>query len=186
MKPYFVELTRNVRVVPDGSEDHVIVQAETKLLVLSEDDDRILLERLDYSMRFWLDNNDPNWGDMGRPFKPTEMFQVNDVCFDTEMKEHVLISNGICALEHSNQEEYKVTHDGLDDCVFKPYEAIAIRCVGTEVVEAENVGTKAGNNSLVPICAWTYRGVNPDHLRKSDVTTEQFRRWMDACPTGRI
>ena len=177
-KPEFVELTRNVRVIPEGSEDHVVVQAETKLLVLSEDDERVLVEKLDRSMRFWLTNDDPTWTSMGKPFKPTEMFKVNDVCFDTEMKEHVLITNGTCVLNHTNSDAFKVAHEGMADCVFKPCEAIAIRCIGTEVIGA--------TDSRVPVCGWTYREVNPDHLRKSEVTKEQFREWMSACPTGRL
>lgn len=105
-------------------------------------------------------------------------FKVGDVCFDTEMKEHVLITNGECVLDHSSPEAYKKSHEGHDECVYAPHECIAIRCIGTEVIEA--------TDSIVPLCAWTYRGCNPEHLKETDITKEQFEKWLEACPTGRI
>jgi hypothetical protein len=167
MKPRFVELKRNV--LDESGDTNLVVQAGTKLLVLSDEETHLIVEKLDQSVSFPVDYDD---------VEDTEMFQVNDVCFDTEMQEHVLITNGTCVLDHTDSDAYKNAHEGLKDCVYKPCEAIAIRCIGTEVIGA--------TDSRVPVCAWTYRGVNPDHLRKSEVTREQFSEWMEACPTGRV
>ena len=170
-QPRFVQLKHNVRVIPNGAAKHVVVQADTKLLVTAELSDNYLeVEKLDGSMTFAIKDD--------KEIEDTEMFKVNDVCFDKEMNEHVLISNGKCVLDHSHTEAYKNSHEGLADCVFKPYEAIAIRCVGVETIEAID--------AKVPVCGWVYRTVNADHLRKSNVTIEEFRSWMQAATAGRM
>lgn len=93
---------------------------------------------------------------------------MNCVAFDSENKEHVLISNGSCMLDHSGTEGYRAQHIGRDGkpcgCLYAPSEAIAIRLLSME-------GGK-------PLIAWTYRRVNPAALSESKMTTEEFTEMM--------
>ncbi len=88
--------------------------------------------------------------------KQTAELKINDVAFDMEAKEHVLITNGICKHDHSNPEAFKASHGerGIGACEYVPHEAIAIR---TFPLENGKVQT-----------AWTYRGVDHTKLRPCD------------------
>lgn len=73
-------------------------------------------------------------------------FKINQIVFDEYAKDYVRISNGI---SHKD--------DGSD---FVPTEAIALRVV-------------AFDNGK-PVVAYTYRKVDPKHLRETVVSTEPF------------
>lgn len=86
---------------------------------------------------------------------------INRVFWDTQAKELVLITNSVCALDHTSPEAFKVSHGhgGIGACKFVPLEGIALRVVGV----AENGRA---------IVAWTYRGVDPDKLQEVGATVE--------------
>jgi len=76
------------------------------------------------------------------------MEQMNKIYFDREAKEYVLVTNGICTLDHSNPETFATSHaNGMGSCEYVPHEGIALRPF---------VDEKTG---LVSI-AWTYRGID--------------------------
>lgn len=93
---------------------------------------------------------------------PREIFKINDVAFDMEAKEHVLITNQICTLDHSNSEAFAKSHgeNGIGACAYVPHEAIAIRAFPT----------KSGK----PQIAWTYRSVNVANLRTCDQSAKEM------------
>lgn len=75
--------------------------------------------------------------------------------YDMQAKEHVLITNGICRLDHSNQEAFAKSHaNGIGSCEMVPHEAIALR-----------VFPEANGKHVI---AWTYRGVDHTQLRECE------------------
>ena len=77
-------------------------------------------------------------------------YAANALMFDTQAKEFVKVTNGICVLDHSSPEGYAASHNG-GVCVYAPHEAIALRPV---VLEGDTFGV-----------AWTYRGVDAAYLQ---------------------
>ena len=92
---------------------------------------------------------------------------IGKIAFDKIAKEHVLISNGTCTLDHSTPEAYAIAHKGKT-CVYAPSEAIAIRYLGYHKGK--------------PILGWTYRGVDPAVLSCSD-DMQHERKDFDAIIT---
>ena len=78
-------------------------------------------------------------------------FAQNQTCYDTQAKEIVKISNGVCTLDHSSAEAFRVSHPNNGPCRYAPCEAVALRVVGV---------TKTGD----PIVGMTYRKVDPAYL----------------------
>ena len=77
------------------------------------------------------------------------MFKINQVCYDSENKEFVKITNGIPVIEGKPE--------------ITPTEAIALRVISL--------------NKGKPVIAFTYRKVNPAHLKpygNDDGTFEAF------------
>ena len=79
-------------------------------------------------------------------------FEMGMTCYDKQAKEFVHITNGLCILDHSSPEAFKTAH--TSGCIYAPSEAVALRVIGN---------TKNGD----PIIAFTYRGVDPQHLTPS-------------------
>jgi len=76
------------------------------------------------------------------------MDQINNVYFDREAKEYVLVTNRICTLDHSSRETFAASHaKGLASCQMEPHEGIVLRLF---------VDAKTGFVSI----AWTYRSIN--------------------------
>lgn len=102
-----------------------------------------------------------------------DKLKTNCIAFDSENKEHVMISNGRCTLDHSSPEGFKAAHekDGkMCGCCYEPSEAIALRVLGFHAEAKLTI-------------AWTYRKVNPKHLSPVDsITADEFARLM----TGHI
>lgn len=88
-------------------------------------------------------------------------FKINDVAFDMEAKEHVMITNGQCVLDHSNPDAFAKSHNnGIDSCQYEPHEAIAIRAFPSENGKAQ--------------IAWTYRSINAANLRPCDQSAKSM------------
>jgi hypothetical protein len=89
-----------------------------------------------------------------------DKLKMNCIAFDSENKEHVLITNGRCTLDHSSPDAFRESHkreDGSCGCHYEPSEAIAIRVIGTNTLDKAKL-----------TLAWTYRGVNAKHLSPAD------------------
>ncbi len=96
--------------------------------------------------------------------KNGEPFGTNVVCFDHFAREMVMVSNGVCTLDHSSQAGFKATHT-TGGCIYTPCEAVALRVVGA----APRKGRKA-----VAQVAYTYRSV-----RREDLVVLPGARWID-------
>jgi hypothetical protein len=59
------------------------------------------------------------------------LLQTNCVAFNKDTKEFLLITNGICTLDHSTQAGYTKDHARCG-CKFRPYEGIVLRIIGFE------------------------------------------------------
>ena len=89
-----------------------------------------------------------------------EKLKTNCIAFDSENKEHVMISNGRCTLDHSSPEAFRLSHkreDGSTGCCYEPSEAIAIRVIGTSTLDKAKL-----------TLAWTYRKVDAKYLSPVD------------------
>ena len=75
---------------------------------------------------------------------------INDIAFDQDAKEFVLVSNMICTLPHNDPEAFKASHPNGAECTMAPHEAIALR----PFVD--------GNKLSI---AWTYRRVRAEQLQ---------------------
>ena len=94
--------------------------------------------------------------------------KVEDVAYDSMVKEHVLITKEACRLSHA-PEDLPTTHpEGR--CHYRPSEGMAIRMVGLQV-------------NGRPILAKIRRPLNPDYLQATDITPERFRDWLSNCST---
>ena len=91
-------------------------------------------------------------------------FYNGAVCYDSDAKELVKVSNGRCTKPHGTQEPGDAPYDGHmsnGGCVYAPSEAVALRVVGL-----------AGKGD--PVVAFTYRAVRPAAL-----TVVEDVAWLD-------
>jgi hypothetical protein len=78
-----------------------------------------------------------------------ERLGINAVALDRQAKDFVRISNCVCTLDHSTPEAFREGHK--NGCLYKPCEAVALRCVGID---------PKGR----PILGMLYRAVDADQL----------------------
>jgi hypothetical protein len=97
------------------------------------------------------------------------MQYLNQIAFDRDTKDYVLITNGKCTLDHSNPEAFQLAHKANNgSCHYEPSEAIAIRIIGMH------------NNR--PVVGWTYVSVRLQSLSCS--TPMQSLKPMFDCIIG--
>lgn len=82
-------------------------------------------------------------------------FGTNVAVYDRASKDIVLISNGVCTLDHTSPDAYKLSHAASVGCVYAPSEAVALRVIGER---------KRRKRKSEPLVAWSYVGVRPENL----------------------
>jgi hypothetical protein len=112
--------------------------------------------------------------------KDGKQFGTNVIVWDSHAKEHVLITNGKCTLDHSSPEAFAVTHNHAEHgngCLYEPSEGVAVRPL---------VSFMPTDNSVTVQLGWTYRGLNPELLKVSEsMTVEQFKEMLSSpTPNG--
>jgi hypothetical protein len=87
---------------------------------------------------------------------------IGHVCYDSDAKEYVKVTNDKCTLDHSSLDAFKASHgkNGMGSCVFAPSGAIALRCFPQE-------------DGTVHV-AFTYRSVRSEALTRAKYADHVF------------